>query len=51
MPKPDAHLRLANDELIVEISPLGAELQSIVSRDGTSWLWHGDPAFWRGDPH
>lgn len=45
---PDGNIRLANGDLAVEIDPLGAELQSIASRDGTSWLWNGDPAFWAG---
>jgi galactose mutarotase-like enzyme len=41
-------MRIANDRLAVEISPLGAELQSIASPDGANWLWHGDPAWWSG---
>lgn len=45
---PEGNVRLVNDQLAVEIDPLGAELQSIISRDGTSCLWNGDPAFWAG---
>lgn len=45
---PEAGIRIANEELAVEVSTLGAELQSIVSRDGISWLWDGDPEFWAG---
>ncbi|RUT30236.1 aldose 1-epimerase family protein [Arsenicitalea aurantiaca] len=41
-------MRIANDELSVEISPLGAELQSITGADGAEWLWHGDETFWKG---
>ncbi len=41
-------MRIANDQLAVEIAPLGAELQSIRSADGGDWLWSGDGAFWTG---
>jgi len=40
--------RIANDALAVEVSSLGAELQSLRTSDGRSWLWSGDPAFWNG---
>lgn len=41
--------RLESDALQVEISDLGAELQSIRSRsDGAEWLWQGDPVWWAG---
>lgn len=40
--------RIGNDQLSVAVSPLGAEMQSIVSSDGQSWLWDGDAAFWNG---
>ena len=40
--------RIESDDLAVEVSSLGAEMQSITSRDGRSWLWNGDPAFWAG---
>ncbi|MDR3474587.1 MAG: aldose 1-epimerase family protein [Devosia sp.] len=41
-------MRIANDQLAVEIAALGAELQSIASPDGSQWLWHGDPKWWTG---
>ena len=41
-------MRIANNYLAAEISPLGAELQSITSRDGANWLWHGDAQWWTG---
>ncbi|MBX9454956.1 MAG: aldose 1-epimerase family protein [Rhizobium sp.] len=41
-------VRIESDGLAVEVSSLGAEMQSLMSRDGRSWLWHGDPAFWGG---
>jgi galactose mutarotase-like enzyme len=41
-------MRIANDEVAVDIAPLGAELQSITTADGANWLWHGDPAWWSG---
>lgn len=41
-------VRIESDELVVEVSPLGAEMQFLRTRDGRSWLWHGDPAFWAG---
>jgi galactose mutarotase-like enzyme len=40
--------RVESDELAVEVSSLGAEMQSLTTRDGRSWLWNGDPAFWAG---
>jgi galactose mutarotase-like enzyme len=40
--------RIANDHLTVEISSLGAEMQSLTSSDGRNWLWNGDAAFWNG---
>ena len=27
---------------------MGAELQSIVTSDGASWLWNGDAKWWSG---
>ncbi|RDJ20441.1 aldose 1-epimerase family protein [Bosea caraganae] len=39
---------IANDDLTVQIAPLGAELQAITDKAGRNWLWHGDPAFWAG---
>jgi galactose mutarotase-like enzyme len=40
--------RIGNEHLSVEVSPMGAEMQSIVTSDGQSWLWDGDAAFWSG---
>lgn len=39
---------IGNEQLRVEVSPLGSEMQSMVTSDGASWLWHGDAAFWGG---
>lgn len=41
-------VRIENDALAVEVSSLGAEMQSLATRDGRSWLWHGDAAHWGG---
>lgn len=41
-------VRIESDRLAVEVSALGAEMQSLATRDGRSWLWNGDPAFWAG---
>jgi galactose mutarotase-like enzyme len=41
-------VRIGNGEVSVEIAAHGAEMQSIVTSDGRSWLWNGDPAFWTG---
>ena len=38
---------IKNNELSITVSQLGAELQSILSADGTEDLWQGDPAYWR----
>lgn len=43
-----ANTRIGNEHLTVEVSPLGSEMQSIVTSDGQSWLWDGDAAFWGG---
>lgn len=40
--------RISNDFLAIEVSPLGAELQSVTTADGRAWLWNGDAAFWTG---
>lgn len=37
---------IKNDILAVKISSLGAELKSIEDKEGTQYLWHGDPAYW-----
>ena len=41
-------VRIESDQLAVEVSSLGAEMQSLTTRDGRSWGWNGDPAFWTG---
>lgn len=41
-------VRIESDSLAVEVSSLGAEMQSLKTRDGRSWGWHGDPVFWGG---
>lgn len=40
--------RIGNGHLSVEVSALGAEMQSLTTHDGRSWLWSGDAAFWTG---
>lgn len=40
--------RIGNEHVTVEVSPVGSEMQSIVTSDGQSWLWDGDAAFWGG---
>lgn len=37
---------LKNDKLTVTVSDHGAELQSILTADGTEHLWQGDPTIW-----
>ena len=40
---------ISNDLIEVTVSDVGAELMSIKSlKDGTEFLWQGDPAFWAG---
>jgi galactose mutarotase-like enzyme len=41
-------MRISNHHLSVDIAPLGAELQSVVTPDGAEWLWDGDPKWWSG---
>lgn len=41
-------VRIANQFLTVDVSSLGAEMQSLTSSDGRSWVWSGDAAFWTG---
>ena len=41
-------VHLKNEHLSVEIAPLGAEMQSLVTSDRENWLWNGDAAFWTG---
>ena len=40
------HYHIDNGQLKVSVSPVGAQLMSIQSRDGTEYLWQGDPAYW-----
>ena len=40
--------RISNGEVTVDVAALGAEMQSIQTRDGRQWLWHGDAAYWTG---
>jgi len=40
--------RISNPFVTVDVSSLGAEMQSLTSSDGRSWLWNGDPAYWSG---
>ena len=37
---------LHNDRLSIEVSSLGAELQSIKDGDGKEYLWQGDDKYW-----
>ena len=37
---------IKNDYLTVTAAEKGAELQSIIGKDGTEYLWQGDPAYW-----
>ncbi|MGR8965525.1 aldose 1-epimerase family protein (plasmid) [Rhizobium leguminosarum] len=41
-------IRIGNQDLTVDVSTLGAEMQALRSNDGRSWLWTGDAAFWTG---
>lgn len=43
-----SNIRIGNEHLSVEVSALGAEMQSLTTRDGRDWLWNGDAAFWTG---
>lgn len=40
--------RIANRHLKVDVSAQGAEMQSLTTADGRSWLWDGDAAWWSG---
>ncbi len=40
------HTVLHSNELEVAVDSLGAELMHIIGRDGTEFLWQGDPAVW-----
>ena len=37
---------IKSQELTVKISSVGAEMHAITGKDGTEYLWNGDPAFW-----
>jgi len=39
---------LQNESLTVTISPLGAEIQSVLDASQIERMWHGDPAYWAG---
>lgn len=39
---------LTNNHLTVRIRALGAEMQSVLDRNGIERLWHGDAAYWSG---
>lgn len=41
-------MRIGNQDLTVDVSSLGAEMQALRTSDGGSWLWTGDAAFWTG---
>lgn len=41
-------MKIQNEFLTVEVSLMGAELQSIKSADGVEYLWQGDPKYWAG---
>lgn len=39
---------IENEEIRVQVSSLGAELQSLMlKKDGTEYLWQGDPVYWK----
>jgi galactose mutarotase-like enzyme len=38
--------KISSPHLTVTVRELGAELMSIKDRDGTEYLWQGDPAIW-----
>lgn len=40
--------RISNSDLTVDVSSLGAEMQSLSTRDGRDWLWSGDATYWTG---
>ncbi len=40
--------RISNGEISVDVAALGAEMQSIQTRDGRNWMWHGDATYWTG---
>jgi len=40
--------RIQNAHLTVDVSSLGAEMQTLTTTDGRDWLWTGDAAWWNG---
>jgi galactose mutarotase-like enzyme len=40
--------RISNSDLTVDVAALGAEMQSLSTRDGRNWLWSGDDTYWTG---
>jgi galactose mutarotase-like enzyme len=38
--------QIKNEYLTVEVSSLGAELQSVKDANGKEYLWQADPAYW-----
>ena len=41
----DTMEQIKNDQLTLEISPMGAELQSIKDANGNEYLWDGDEKY------
>ena len=42
------HIFLKNEFLTVDISTMGAEIQSVLDKDGVERMWNGDAQFWTG---
>ncbi|MBQ4137127.1 MAG: aldose 1-epimerase family protein [Clostridia bacterium] len=42
------NVTIENDKFIIDISTLGAEIQSFRDKSGNEYLWQGDPAVWSG---
>ncbi len=42
------NLMIHSDELSIVVNTLGAELQSVIDKNGVERIWQGDPAFWTG---
>ena len=40
--------RISNSEVTLDVAALGAEMQTLTTRDGRHWLWSGDANFWTG---
>ena len=40
-------ITIENDQIVARINPVGAELNSLVSKkSGLEYMWNGDPAVW-----